>query len=221
MYLLSLIIILSYLVGSIPTSIILSKLIKGIDIRDYGSGNAGGSNVFRIMGWKYGILTIVLDAFKGAIAVIFVARLHYGNIPFQNLTPFDDFTLIQIFAGIAAVLGHVWTIFAGFRGGKGIATALGFLLTLITVDMLFALAVFTIVVVITKYISLGSILAAVSVPLILIVRENIFGVNIPGYNIILPFTIGIVGLILFTHRTNVKRIYQGTERQINLFKKKK
>jgi glycerol-3-phosphate acyltransferase PlsY len=221
MYLLSLIIILSYLVGSIPTSIIISKIVKGIDIRNYGSGNAGGTNVFRVMGWKYGILTILLDAFKGAVAVIFVARLHYGNMPFQNLTPFDDFTLVQIIAGIAAVLGHVWTIFAGFRGGKGIATALGFLVTLITVDMLLALAVFFIVVSISKYISLGSILASISVPLILIIRENIFGANIQGYNIILPFTIGIVFLIIYTHRKNVIRLIAGTENQINLFKKKK
>jgi acyl phosphate:glycerol-3-phosphate acyltransferase len=221
MYLLSLIIILSYLVGSIPTSIIISKMVKGIDIRNYGSGNAGGTNVFRVMGWKYGILTIILDALKGAIAVIFIARLHYGNMPFQNETPFDDFTLVQIIAGIATVLGHVWTVFAGFRGGKGIATALGFLLTLITIDMLFALIIFFVVVIITKYISLGSILASISVPLILIIRENVFGVNIPGYNIILPFTVGIVCLIIFTHRKNVKRLIEGTEHQVNLFKKKK
>lgn len=220
MYLLSLIIILSYLVGSIPTSIILSKLVKGIDIRNYGSGNAGGTNVFRVMGWKYGVLTIIFDALKGAIAVIFVARLHYGNMPFQNATPFDDFTLVQIIAGLSAVLGHIWTIFAGFRGGKGIATALGFLLTLITIDMLVALAVFFLVVLITKYISLGSILASISVPLILIIRENIFGVNIQGYNVILPFTISLVCLILFTHRKNVKRIFAGTENQIKIFGKK-
>jgi glycerol-3-phosphate acyltransferase PlsY len=221
MYLLSLIIILSYLVGSIPTSIILSKLVKGIDIRNYGSGNAGGTNVFRVMGWKYGMLTIIFDAFKGAIAVIFVARLHYGNMPFQNATPFDDFTLVQIIAGLSAVFGHIWTIFAGFRGGKGIATALGFLLTLITIDMLLALAIFLVVVIITKYISLGSILASVSVPLILIIRENIFGVNIQGYNIILPFTILLVCLILYTHRKNVKRIFAGTESQVSFFRKKR
>jgi glycerol-3-phosphate acyltransferase PlsY len=221
MYLLSLIIILSYLVGSIPTSIILGKLFKGIDIRNYGSGNAGGTNVFRVMGWKYGVFTIIFDAFKGAIAVIVIARLHYGNIPFQNATPFDDFTVVQIIAGLSAVLGHIWTIFAGFRGGKGIATALGFLLTLITTDMLIALAVFFVVVIITKYISLGSILASVSVPIILFVRENIFGVNIQGYNIILPFTMVIVCLILYTHRKNVKRIFAGTENQINFFRKKR
>ncbi len=220
MYLLATIVILSYLIGSIPTSILITRWVKGVDIRNYGSGNAGGTNVFRVVGWKYGILTIILDALKGAIAVIFIARLHYGNMPFENITPFDDFTLVQIIAGVSAVIGHIWTVFAGFRGGKGIATALGFMLTLCTVDMLLALVVFLIVVLITKYISLGSILAAVSVPVILVVRENVFGVNIPGYNLILPFTIGVVGLLIFTHRKNVVRLIKGTENKIHLSKKK-
>lgn len=220
MYLLATIIILSYLVGSIPTSILIGRWVKGIDIRNYGSGNAGGTNVFRVIGKRYGILTIILDALKGAIAVIFIARLHYGNMPFENITPFDDFTLIQIIAGISAVVGHIWTVFAGFRGGKGIATALGFMLTLCTIDMLIALVVFMIVVLITKYISLGSILSAISVPLILIIRENVFGVEIQGYNLILPFTIGVVGLLLFTHRKNVVRLVKGTENKIHFSKKK-
>ncbi len=219
MYLLATIVILSYLVGSIPTSILIGRWVKGIDIRNYGSGNAGGTNVFRVIGRRYGILTITLDALKGAVAVIFIARLHYGNIPFENVTPFDDFTLVQIIAGISAVVGHVWTIFAGFRGGKGIATALGFMLTLCTVDILLALVVFMIVVLVTKYISLGSILSAISVPLILIIRENVFGVNIPGYNLILPFTIGVVALLIYTHRKNVIRLVKGTENKIHFSKK--
>lgn len=221
MYLLSTIIIISYLIGSIPTSLIITKLVKGVDIRNYGSGNAGGTNVSRVLGWKYGVLVILLDALKGASAVILVARLHYGSMPFQNATPFDDFTLVQIIAGVSAVIGHIWTIFAGFRGGKGIATALGMLLLIITVDMLIAIAVFALVVILTKYISLGSILGAVSVPLVLIIRENLFNVQIQGYNTLLPFTIGISFLILYTHRANLSRLVAGTESQIRLFKKKK
>lgn len=214
------VVVLSYLVGSIPTSIILSKIVKGIDIRQYGSGNAGGTNVFRVMGWKWGVLTIILDAVKGAIAVVVVARLYLDNFPFNNITPFDDFTLVQIICGVAAVIGHIWTVFAGFRGGKGIATALGFLLTLITVDMLFALIVFTITVTLSRYISLGSLMAAVSLPIILVVRENIFGVDIPGYQTILPFVIGLVLLVIYTHRKNIDRLIKGSENKISLFKKK-
>lgn len=219
MFLLVTIIILSYLVGSIPNSIILSKAAKGIDIRQHGSGNAGGTNVMRILGWKLGVLVIILDALKGVLAVVVIARLHYGAMPFENATPFDDFTLVQIIAGMSAVIGHIWTVFAGFKGGKGIATALGMLITIITIDMIVALGVFVLVVSLSKYISLGSIIGAVAVPLTLIIRENIFHVNIPGYNILLPFVIGIALLVLYTHRKNVVRLIQGTESKLN-FKKK-
>ncbi|PIQ08286.1 MAG: acyl-phosphate glycerol 3-phosphate acyltransferase [Ignavibacteriales bacterium CG18_big_fil_WC_8_21_14_2_50_31_20] len=214
------VVILSYLVGSIPTSIIVSKMVKGIDIRHHGSGNAGGSNVFRILGWKYGLFVILLDALKGVIAVLLVSRLYFGSFPFPNATPFDDFTLVQIIAGIAAVLGHIWTVFAGFKGGKGIATGLGFLVSIVTIDMLLGLVVFAIVVAVSKYISLGSLSAAVSVPLFMIIRENIFGVDISGYHTILPFTIFLAFLVMYTHKANLTRIFSGNENKISLSKKK-
>lgn len=214
------IVILSYLVGAIPTSIIITRWVKGIDIRQHGSGNAGGTNVFRVLGWKYGVLTIILDALKGAVAVILIARLYLGSFPFPNATPFDDFTLVQIIAGLVAVVGHIWTVFAGFKGGKGIATSLGFLIAIITVDMFIALGVFFLVVTISRYVSLGSILAAISVPLILIVRENVFNVEISGYHTILPFAILLALLVIYTHRANVGRLLNGSESRINLFKKK-
>jgi glycerol-3-phosphate acyltransferase PlsY len=220
MFLLATIIILSYLVGSIPTSIIISKISHGIDIREHGSGNAGGTNVMRVLGWKKGLLVILLDALKGAVAVVFVARLHYGGLPFQNVSPFDDFTLVQIIAGIAAVIGHIWTVFAGFRGGKGIATALGMLIMIVTVDMLVALGIFIIVVTISRYVSLGSILAALSVPLTLIFRENILHDHIQSYGTLLPFVVAVSLLVVFTHRKNVMRLINGTESKIS-FKKKK
>jgi len=220
MFIFLLILLLSYLVGSIPNAIIISKLSKGIDIRQHGSGNAGGSNVFRVLGWKLGILTILLDALKGTIAVVFIARLHDGNIPFNNITPFDDFTLIQIFAGLIAVIGHIWTIFAGFKGGKGIATALGFMISIVTIDILFAFLIFVLIVSVSKYISLGSIAAAFSLPVIMIIRENIFHVDITGYHTILPFSILLALLVLYTHRNNVNRLFHGTENRISFFKKK-
>jgi len=213
------IVILAYLVGSIPTAIIITKLVKGIDIREHGSGNSGGSNVFRVIGWKYGLLTIILDALKGAIAVLLISRLYLGSFPFPNATPFDDFTLVQIIAGLSAVIGHIWTIFAGFKGGKGIATALGFLITIITVDMLLALAVFVIVVSLSKYISLGSIMAAASIPLILFVRHDLFHATVQGYGTILPFAIAIAFLVMYTHRSNLARLVKGTENKINFSKK--
>jgi len=221
MLLLAIIVILSYLVGSIPNSILISKAVSGIDIRNHGSGNAGGTNVMRVLGWKYGLVVIFLDALKGAIAVVIISRLFYGPLPFENVSPFDDFTLVQIIAGMSAVIGHVWTVFAGFKGGKGIATALGMLLTLITVDMLIAVGIFTLVVLISRYVSLGSIIAAISVPLTLFVRENLFHVDIPGYSTLLPFIIAVTALVIFTHRKNLVRIINGNENKISFRKKTK
>ena len=221
MLLLAIIVILSYLIGSIPNSILISKAVGGIDIRNHGSGNAGGTNVMRVLGWKYGLVVIFLDALKGAIAVVIISRLFYGPLPFENVSPFDDFTLVQIIAGISAVIGHIWTVFAGFKGGKGIATALGMLLTLITVDMLIAIGVFGLVVLISRYVSLGSILAAISVPATLFIRENLFHVDIPGYSTLFPFIIGVTALVIFTHRKNLIRLVNGNENKISFRKKTK
>lgn len=221
MLVLSLIIILSYLVGSIPNSIIVGKAVKGIDIRNFGSGNAGGTNVGRVLGWKYGVLVILLDAMKGIVAVVFIARLFYlDNMAFSNQTPFDDFTLVQIIAGLAAVLGHIWTIFANFKGGKGIATALGMLLIISTVDILIAAGVFVIVVALSKYVSLGSISAAVAVPITLYIREHLFNANISNYYTLFPFVIVLSLLVIFTHRKNISKLLQGRENKISFSKKK-
>lgn len=219
MFLLAIIVILSYFVGSVPTGIIVTKFAKGIDIRNHGSGSAGGTNVMRVLGWKHGFLVILLDTLKGALAVVIVARLYFGPLPFANVSPFDDFTLVQIIAGISAVIGHVWTVFAGFRGGKGIATGLGMLLMLITVEMLIAVGVFILVVTISKYVSLGSLIATISVPVSLILRENVFHGHINGYNTILPFVIFLTIFIIYTHRKNVVKIFNGTESKFS-FKKK-
>lgn len=220
MLIFAIIIILSYLVGSIPTSILISKAARGIDIREHGSGNAGGTNVMRVLGWKHGVLVIFLDALKGIIAVVFISRLFFlGSMPFNNISAFDDFTFVQIIAGISAVVGHIWTIFAGFRGGKGIATALGMLTILITVDMLIAVGVFILVVSISRYVSLGSILSAIAVPSTLYIREHFFGVHINGYETLFPFLIVLSALVIFTHRKNLVRLLQGNESKIS-FKKK-
>jgi len=221
MLLLAIIVILSYLIGSIPNSILISRAVSGIDIRKHGSGNAGGTNVMRVLGWKYGLLVIFLDTLKGALAVVIISRLFYGPLPFENVSPFDDFTLVQIIAGMSAVIGHIWTVFAEFKGGKGIATALGMLLTLVTIDMLIAVGIFALVVLISRYVSLGSIIAAISVPATLYIRENLFHVDIPGYSTLLPFIIGVTVLVIFTHRKNLVRIINGNENKISFRKKPK
>lgn len=222
MLLFALIIILSYLIGSIPNSIIISRAAKGIDIREHGSGNAGGTNVMRVLGWKHGLLVILLDALKGVIVVVFVARLfYYGDMPFKNATPFDDFTFVQIIAGIFAVVGHIWTVFAGFRGGKGIATAMGMLIMVATIDILIAMGVFLVVVLTSRYVSLGSIIGAITVPAALVIRENVFNSHVQSYNIILPFVIFLSLLVIYTHRKNLIRILSGKENKVSFSKKKR
>jgi glycerol-3-phosphate acyltransferase PlsY len=215
--------VFSYLIGSIPTSIIVARQVRGIDIRQYGSGNAGGTNVIRVLGWKAGVFVILMDMAKGLLATLVVARLMYGSIPFENATPFDDFTVVQIIAGCAAILGHIWTLFAGFKGGKGIATAGGMLIGVAPVEVAVAFGVFALVFLVTHYVSLGSLSAAVAFPLTMFFRENIFMVNVPGYKTLIFFSLGISLLIVYTHRTNIARLIRGTENKIStsrLFKKK-
>jgi glycerol-3-phosphate acyltransferase PlsY len=211
---LGIIVVLSYLVGSIPTSIILSKLSHGIDIRHHGSGNAGGTNVARTLGWKSGVIVIALDILKGYIATMIVTKLMYGPIPFNNRTPFEDFTVIQIIAGCAAILGHIFTAFGGFRGGKGIATAVGALVGVATVELLISVAVFMLVFYISRYVSLGSIAAAITFPLSMLLRHNIFHGELQGYHTLIFFSIGIMLLLLYTHRENIKRLRAGTEHRL-------
>jgi glycerol-3-phosphate acyltransferase PlsY len=219
----SIIAILSYLIGSIPTSIIVARKARGIDIRHYGSGNAGGTNVIRVLGWKPGLFVIALDMAKGMVATMLVARLMEGPIPFSNATPFDDFTVVQIIAGCSAILGHVWTVFAGFKGGKGIATAGGMLIGIAPIEVAVSFGVFAVVFLITHYVSLGSLSAAVAFPLTMFFRENVFMVDVPGYGTLIFFSIGISLLIVYTHRTNIIRLLRGTENRIatfRLFRKK-
>lgn len=211
---LAFVIVVAYLVGSIPASIIVSKIKQGIDIRNHGSGNAGGTNVIRVLGLKYGLIVIVADILKGYAATMFVPMLMYGPIPFTNRTPFDDFTVVQLICGCAAILGHIWTVFGGFRGGKGIATAGGMLLGLAPVEILVSFIVFSIVFVASRYVSLGSISAAIAFPLTMFLRENIFHVEVQGYGTLIFFSIGISLLLLYTHRANIKRLIEGTESRL-------
>ena len=212
---LGIIIVLSYLVGSIPTSIIFGKLARGIDIRNHGSGNAGGTNVIRTLGLAEGLLVIAVDILKGYIVTQLISKLMYGPIPFNNRTPFEDFTVVQIIAGCAAILGHVWTAFSGFRGGKGIATAGGVLLGLATVEVMVSVAVFALVLYVSRYVSLGSIAATISLPLTMFFRHNIFHGYLQGYHTLIFFTTGISLLLLYTHRSNIKRLIEGTEHKLS------
>jgi len=215
------VVLLSYIVGSIPTSVMLSKWRHGFDIRSKGSGNAGGTNVFRVLGWKSGVFVIISDALKGVIATTVIARLFWDpTLPFYNHTPFDDFTIIQMICGAAAVIGHVWTMFAGFKGGKGIATGAGMLIGIAPTEFAVSIGVFLIFLYAFRYVSLGSIMAAASFPLSLIIRYNILSDEIHSYKTLVFFSTGIALFLIYSHRANIKRLIEGTERKITSSKSK-
>ena len=206
-----LVIVFSYLIGAFPTAMLIGKHFKDIDPRKFGSKNMGSTNAFRVLGWKLGTLVQAIDVGKGLIATLLISRLFYASLPFENITPFTDFTVVQIIAGISAISGHVWTIFAGFKGGKGINTAAGMLVSLAPIDATIAIGVFILVLFSSGYVSLGSISAAFAVPAVMFLRENIFNVEISGYNTLIYFTLIVAVFLTYNHRANIKRLLYGEE----------
>lgn len=218
----AIVVLLSYIVGSIPTSIILSKWMHGFDIRTKGSGNAGGTNVFRVLGWKSGLFVTLFDIGKAVIATTVIARLFWDpTLPFYNKTPFDDFTIIQMICGGAAIVGHIWTMFAGFKGGKGIATGAGMLIGIAPTEFAISVGIFLIVFMAWKYVSLSSISGAVAFPLSIFVRHNILGDEIHSYRTLIAFSFSVAVLLVYSHRHNIKRLLEGTEKKISSFSRNK
>lgn len=199
------IISLSYLIGSIPTSIILSRVLYGFDIRDRGSGNAGGTNAFRVLGWKAGVFVTALDIGKGIIATYLISQLRLGDLGLDQI-------LVQMIAGTAATIGHIWTVFAGFRGGKGVGTAAGMIIVLYPLAVMICLIVFAIVLISSRYVSLSSISAALCMPLSLFLLDSLF--DIPISRPLFIFAVLIAGLIIYTHRKNIQRLLTGSENRI-------
>jgi len=200
-----LIFVSSYLAGSIPTSIIVSKLFFGFDIRERGSGNAGGTNAFRILGWKVGLTVMILDLGKGVLATYLISQIRIDSLSWPMV-------YVQIIARSAAVIGHIWTIFAGFRGGKGVGTAAGMLLVLYPISFVISLLIFFLVLLTTRYVSVSSMSAAVALPIVLLLLTSIS--NRTLYPPLLVLAISMAVLIVFTHRSNIQRLIQGNENRI-------
>jgi glycerol-3-phosphate acyltransferase PlsY len=199
-------IIISYLTGSTPTSIIVGRITNGIDIRKHGSGNAGGTNVFRVLGWKPALIVVFVDVFKGWLpAAIFAPAFYFAQI-------IPDLGVVQILCGFSAVLGHTYTIFAGFKGGKGVGTLGGMLIALFPTVFLFCLAVAVITIMLTGYVSLASMFASVSLPIFLFLLPPIFGTN-PAPLSLMVFSLLMPWFITFTHRSNIQRLRNGEENQ--------
>jgi glycerol-3-phosphate acyltransferase PlsY len=203
-----LLIVLAYLLGSIPTSLIVSKSQFNIDIRDYGSGNAGATNTFRVLGSKWGSFVMVLDVLKGLVA----ANLAYV-LPFYLSNEFER-TNFQIGLGLAAVLGHIFPIWAEFRGGKGVATLFGLIIAISPWTALSCIGVFLLVLYLTRFVSLSSILASLAFPVFILI---IFNVDNDAYRI---FAIGVALLVILTHQKNIGRLLSGNENKVPIFKKR-
>ena len=191
------IIVIAYLLGNISTSYIVAKRLAGVDIRTQGSGNAGSTNVLRTLGKKAGSLTFVGDVLKGLIAVL-IARLIAYSVHMDQST-------CAYLAVVAVVLGHNYPVFLGFKGGKGVATSLGSMLGVNPLVALMCLGFFIIIVAITKYVSLGSILGIGLSPIIMLINHNTKGVLI---------TLFLTISVIITHKENIKRLLNGTERKI-------
>lgn len=204
MALLLLALLLSYLAGSFPTSLIVSKKYKGIDIREHGSGNAGGTNVLRVVGWRAALLVAFVDVGKGALAAGLIWRI-------ASPAPLDGLSLASA-SGAAAVIGHVFPIFAGFRGGKGVGTTAGVLAVLHPLVLAALVPLFAGIVVLTRIVSLASICSALASPVALLCVRG------PAWVRANPLPSGIVAglalLIVITHRSNLKRLMAGTENRL-------
>jgi len=201
-----LLIILAYLIGSIPTALIISKKFFGIDIRDFGSGNMGATNAFRVLGPKYGTLIMVLDVLKGMIAVGLFYFLPY------YLTNELERTNFMMGLGLAAVIGHIFPVFANFKGGKGVATLLGMLIAVQPIVAVCCIGVFLVVLFLTRYVSLSSILGAIMLPVCVLWIWNEHELS---YRV---FALLVALLVIITHQKNISRLLKGAENRIPILK---
>lgn len=190
-------IIMSYFIGNISPSVIISRRYNNSDIREHGSGNAGATNVMRVMGKKAGIIVFLIDMLKGILPT--ALGMYFGNIE------------VGFFCGVSAVLGHIFPMLLGFKGGKGVATSLGVGLVLAPLYALTGFLVFGLIVMKTKYVSLGSIMGTLTFPILQIatVRNPVV--------VVMSFVLGM--LIVYSHRANIKRLLSGTENKIGASKK--
>jgi glycerol-3-phosphate acyltransferase PlsY len=201
-----LLIVIAYLIGSIPTAVWVSKFFFGIDIREYGSGNAGATNTFRVLGTAWGTFVMAVDILKGVLACFLYLLLPY------YLTNEMDRTNLMVGLGLAAVLGHIFPIWANFKGGKGVATVFGMVLAIQPMVALYVVGVFLIVLYLTRFVSLSSILASLALPVLILV---VFNEPEVLYRV---FAIAVALLVILTHQKNIGRLINGNESKARIFK---
>lgn len=201
-----LLIVIAYLIGSIPTAVWVSKLFFGIDIRDYGSGNSGATNTFRVLGSRWGIVVMITDVLKGVAATSLYILLPY------YMTSEWDRTNFMVGLGLAAVVGHIFPIWADFRGGKGVATLFGMILAIQPIVAVCCVGVFLFVLYLTRFVSLSSILASIAFAVFILF---IFNEKETLYR---AFAIAVTLLVVLTHQKNISRLLRGSESKVPILK---
>lgn len=193
--------VLAYILGSIPTAIWAGRVFRGIDIREHGSGNAGAANAIRVLGWKTGVPVLIVDMFKGWLSAMLPL--------FLNLAEPDSalLTNLQIGTGVTAIIGHVFPLFANFRGGKGVATIAGVLLAIHPLLTLSCLGIFLIVILITRIVSVSSMSAGIAFPILLF---TLFETPSLFFKL---FSVFVAVALLITHRNNIRRLLKGEEKK--------
>lgn len=200
--------ILAYLFGSIPTAVWIGKLFYNKDVREFGSGNAGATNTFRVLGKSAGIPVLIIDILKGTFSILMVGLI--SDIPENS----DAFINLQLACGISAFIGHLFPVFAEFRGGKGVATMLGIVLALNFPCALLAILVFLVVFILSGYVSLSSISAALSFPIF------VLAILKTDYPTMVIFSLMVSILMLITHQKNIERLLKKEESKLFSFRKK-
>lgn len=199
--------IISYLVGSVPTAVWIGKAWHNVDVREHGSNNAGATNTFRVLGKKAGIVVLSVDVAKGVLATV---------VPFGVLALIKNaessLELLRIEAAVLAIIGHIFPLFAQFKGGKGVATSLGVIVGIQPMAAAICIGLFMIVFILSKYVSLGSIAASLLFPVTVFFLE-------PGSVIVFWFSVALSGGVIFAHKKNIVRLMNGTESKMNLFGK--
>jgi glycerol-3-phosphate acyltransferase PlsY len=206
----ALLIVIAYLIGSIPTAVWVSKAFFGIDIREYGSGNAGATNTFRVLGSKWGTFVMIVDMLKGVLATSLYILLPYYMHNYSH-TELDR-TNFMVGLGLAAVVGHIFPIWANFRGGKGVATLFGMILAIQPAVAMLCVGIFLLVLYLTRFVSLSSILASIAFALFILV---IFNEKEPLYR---AFAIAVALLVVLTHQKNITRLLRGGESKVPILK---
>jgi glycerol-3-phosphate acyltransferase PlsY len=199
-------ILFAYLIGSIPTAVWISRYFFGVDIRDYGSGNSGATNTFRVLGSKWGCIVMSVDVLKGVVATSL-----YIVLPFYMHNEWDR-TNLMVGLGLAAVVGHIFPLWADFRGGKGVATLFGMILAIQPLVALYCVGVFLLCLYLTRFVSLSSILASIAFAILILF---IFNEKEPLYR---AFAIAVALLVILTHQKNISRLLRGSESKIPILK---